>query len=352
MPASDDHLQDPQLARALRDLDLPGPVVPSLTADEVRRRGSRRRTRRHAAWAGSGLLVAAVAGALVVGPLTPDRSGRGPTSAAGSPDQAAVAPSVTGPQATGPQATPRPSESAAKSATPESYATNPPPVATLDLGKLRLTTHIENGAGTDAWWDIYLSGAAFDVFAKNPVPLRVTGLFRTYDLPGYSPDFGKDYAEQVPWVVSLKAADGTVVYIGSPPTCTASASKCPPAADRPGLIGVFGEEWAKMLYDALEINDRIEVVGTDGKAAATTPADPSARGKYDPETGVEPTSGRAVTETTSASPRPSGSRAPGATPTSTPGTSTAAPASMGPSDIPSSSPTGGVLVGGDPPTRA
>ncbi|MEU8134397.1 hypothetical protein [Streptodolium elevatio] len=346
MPTPDDHLQDPQLARALRDLDLPGPVVPSLTADEVRRKGTRRRSRRHAAWAGSGLVAAALVGALVMGPLTPDRSGRGPTSAAASPEQVADPPAPTAAQT--PQTAP---------ASPETTTGDPtlkaatPPVATLDIGGMTLTTHAENGALQGYWFDVYISGTAFDQFAKNPLTLQITGLYRTLDLAGYGAELGKDTAVAVPWVVTASATDGTEVYIGSPPVCMATAAKCPADQNRQGLIGLFGEERAKQFYDSVRFGDRIEVVGVYGKGPVTT-TDSDARGKNEPRATTPSATGRAETAApTTIRPTRSGTPGEPTEPTGVPGTgsptATAVPSTSFPSGSPPPKPTGG--ASGAPP---
>lgn len=343
LPTPDDHLQDPQLARALRDLDLPGPAVPSLTADEVRRKGSRRRTRRHAAWAGSGLVAAALVGALVMGPLTPDRSGRGPTSAAASPEQAATPPAATAPQAA-------PSSPETTTGDPTLKAATPP-VATLDIGGMTLTTHVENGALNGYWFDVYLSGAAVDLFAENPLTLQVTGLYQTLNLDGYGPVLGQDTAEAVPWVVTAVAPDGSEVYIGAPPVCTEVAVKCPADRNRQGLIGLFSDERAKMFYDSIRFGDRIEVVGVFGKGPVTT-TDADARGKNEPRATAPSTSGRAATAPPTTV-RPSRSGTPGVPTEPTQGPTTAVPTSSAvpttpvPSGSPSAKPSGG--ASGGPP---
>ncbi|WP_436776806.1 hypothetical protein [Yinghuangia sp. YIM S09857] len=302
MPTPDDHLQDPQLARALRNLDLPGPVTPSLTAQEVRRRGARRRTRRHAAWAGSGLVAAAIAGALVVGPLTPDRSGRGPTSAAVSSGPAA--PPVT----TAPPGSPGTSE-------PTGEGTEEPrrsPVATLDLGARRLNMRGDDGAEDGRWFDVYISGAAFDQLAKNPLTLQITGRHRTLDMDGYGAELGKDTAVAVPWVITATAPDGTELYIGSPPRCLPTAEQCPADPGRQGLIGLFGEDRAREFYDSVGFGGRIEVVGSYDEGPVTT-RDVGAPVRVEPRATTPPaSSGGGVSAVPSATPsaRPTESRVP------------------------------------------
>ncbi|NUU20374.1 MAG: hypothetical protein HOV68_02495 [Streptomycetaceae bacterium] len=295
MPTPDDHVQDPALARALRDLDLPGPVVPAYAPAEVRRRGARRRTRRRALWAGSGLVAAVLMGALVWGPLTPERSGRGPTAAA-QPKEAGTAV----PQ----QSAAAPGQSAVPSPEVRSSADAHPVVATLDIGGQKLTMRPEAGDMAGTWMDTYAAGPAADVLTDTPQTLVVTALHPTYDLKGYGPQLGDEYAVRVPWVVSLRTQNGVDVFVAAPELCR--AAYCPSQENAVGLIGLFGEEWAKKFYDAVEVGDKVEVVGewTAGetsvtpKSTATTKA--TGAGK------VTPSASASRSPTTAAS----GSRAP------------------------------------------
>lgn len=321
--SSDEHLQDPALARALRDLDLPGPVVPAWSPAEVRARGNRRRTRRRAAWSGSGLVAAALVGALIAGPLTP---GRGSGGATAQGEAASTAPART-PSAGSGAATAPPSTGA---------PTLPRAAATLDIDRQVLIAHYGNGAADQEIPGVVNVEA---VKALNQVTtLRVVAKEAKQIVPSDIAGPEGDYSVLVAWAVALELPDKSLVYVGSPTTCTDYS--CAQTRLGAALVGFFTEAWAKVFFDAVRVDDTVNVLPPSPVRAGTArpetvaPSRPSIVNPA-PATTVKPTGD----PTSTAEPSATATTSPTATKTPTPtGSKTDLPSSPTPTGT--SSPTG------------
>ncbi|MCF2529444.1 hypothetical protein [Yinghuangia soli] len=250
MPTPDDHLQDPALARALRDLDLPGPPVPRWSAEQVRRRGVSRRRRRHALWAGSGVVAAVLAGALVMGPLTPGR-GPGPTGgAAQGSSTAAPGPtqqSLSTPEATGPEDSPSPS-----AAPSETSADGYPNVsADLSLETMELETYKDQGALQTVKMRFTVNAGARAALigqTHGTVDMIEPSSRFAAELVGFGTD---TYDYTLRSVITLTLKNGAQVKITAPVFC---ANKCGDDT-LPGysMIMLESEADALRLVNALEV---------------------------------------------------------------------------------------------------
>ncbi|WP_436786186.1 hypothetical protein [Yinghuangia sp. YIM S10712] len=287
---SDEHLQDPALARALRELDLPGPVVPVWSPAEVRDRGNRRRTRRRATWAGSGVVAAALAGALVIGPLTPSP---GDDSAARS-DAASSAPVRTAPP------TPSPTVQSPSASTPPSPKAD---AVTLDITRQTLTTH---RGGADQQIQGVVNSQAAKVLA-SVTTLRVAAKQEQQPVPSAIAGLGA-YNMLVVWAVLLELPDKSMVYVGAFPTC----AECPEAHSDHPMVGLPDDGSAKVFFDAVEVDDTVNVVGPPAAGRATTaPGQPMAPTRptsvattRTPATSVTKTAAPDETSTQTTSPQP------------------------------------------------
>lgn len=302
--AFDEHVQDPALARALREVDLPGPVVPAWSPAEVRARGDRRRTRRRAAWSGSGLVAAALVGALIVGPLTPGRESGDATS---RQEAASTAPARTPSPAPGsPTAPPGASASSAARAA----------AVTLDVDRRVLIAHFGNGAP-----DQEIPGVVSTEAAKRLTDVtaaRVAAKEPQQPVSSGIAGDGGDYDIVFAWVVTLELPDGTAVLIGSSPTCTDYA--CPQTHLAHAMVSLFGESWAKVFFDTVAVGDTVKVTvrssGAADKAAvspvrppaATVPPATATRRTSDPETTADPSATATSSPTATGTPTPTSSK--------------------------------------------
>lgn len=257
---ADDHLQDPALARALRNLDLPGPVAPAYSPGEVRQRGARRRTRRHAVWAGTGLAAAAAAVALVVGPLTPERAGKGPT-AASQVESATPGPTagVTQPPVS---STPSPVPSQPRVADAE-------PVAVYELANQQLITESANGANLDAVVTGVRTPLAHETL--HPGDMLTVESKRAEFVFGSAVGLGTDYQIGSNWVVTLKAENGAEIHVLWPDCGT----KCPPEKVKGfALLTTPNLASAETFYDAVDEGDRVLVVTELSQASTGATSNP------------------------------------------------------------------------------
>ncbi|MDI2131251.1 hypothetical protein [Yinghuangia seranimata] len=273
--------QDPELARALRDLDLPGPAVPRWSAREVRARGTRRRTRRHLMWSGAGLVAAALVGAVVVGPLTPDR---GPSQAA-VPDSAQAAAPWTGP------ATPSGDPADATSAPlPGGAPAEDQPTAQIDLQRKVANLYDDTGHLSGEPLRIYENTMAGKV-VQQATHLQVTNRSEAQLFTSEANGMGDAYNIRVPWVVELKTDGGAVLYFAAPTECQ-NQDTCDDPLPQHALIGTYSEDGARAFYEEVEIGDTVELIGggVDDTGGVTPPeakpSTPPPDPKYDGGSGA------------------------------------------------------------------
>ncbi|MGW7048891.1 L,D-transpeptidase [Streptomyces avermitilis] len=218
------------LATELRELAESGETLPVLPGAEIRRRAGARRRRRR-----TGAAVGGAAAALTLGLALVVNLG-------------------------GPGAERMPSPAGRPTSTP---STQEAPVATVHLARRILTVDGRT---------LFVSPGT----GRTDTPtgrLTVTAKYEIKLVSGEDIAFKGTYSYKVPWMVELRADDGTAAYLGG----LSSDEKAPGNYDTTrGWIGLRVPD-AKWLYGRLAVGDTVNIEGTVSTADSATP-DPSGAG--------------------------------------------------------------------------
>ncbi|MFE9995968.1 L,D-transpeptidase [Streptomyces avermitilis] len=251
------------LTTELRELAESGEVLPVVPGAEIRRRAGARRRRRRTSAAVGGAAAALTLGLALVLNLG------------------------------GPGAERKPSPAGRPTSTP---STQEAPVATVRLASRILTVDGRT---------LFVSPGT----ARRDTPtgrLTVAAKYEVKLVSGEDIGFKGTYSYKVPWMVELRADDGTSVYLGG----LSSDEKAPGNYDTTrGWIGLRVVD-AKWLYGRLAVGDAVNIEGTASPSDTATP-DPA---------GVD----TATTETATGGPAAAGS-APEASVRTSPATVTPSP---------------------------
>ncbi|MFJ9964129.1 L,D-transpeptidase [Streptomyces avermitilis] len=232
------------LATELRELAESGATVPVVPGAEIRRRaGARRRRRRTSAAVGSTATALALGLALVL-------------------------------NLGGPGAERKPSPAGRPTSTPSTLAA---PVATVHLARRILTVDGRT---------LFVSPGT----ARKDTPtgrLTVTAKYEIKLVSGEDIAFKGTYSYKVPWMVELRADDGTSAYLGG----LSSDEKAPGNYDTTrGWIGLRVPD-AKWLYGRLAVGDSVGIEDTAATSDSVTPGSATSdlvTGGTAPEASVRP----------------------------------------------------------------